>query len=184
MLRIRGDEKGGAYYCYRSNAAWKDMTSITLRPARLPDDRAAILGFINGSQAYEAAFEPNRRLDATVAEEHLESLLKQIEEHQGLHLIAEVDGRAVGWAVARVVELGLFVTADDRVCGNISELFVVEEMRGRHIGRALISACEDHFRALGLKTVMIGALAGNARALSAYQAAGYSPYLVELRKKL
>jgi GNAT superfamily N-acetyltransferase len=160
------------------------MTSIILRPVRLPDDRAAILGFIDGSQAYEAAFEPNRRLDSTVAAEHLDSLLDQIAKHQGVHLVAEHDGRAVGWAVARVVELGLFVTADDRVCGNISELFVVEEMRGRHIGRALISACEDHFRALGLKTVMIGALAGNARALSVYQGAGFAPYGVELRKYL
>lgn len=160
------------------------MPQITLRPARSPDDRAAILSFIDGSQAYEAAFEPNRRLDSAVAAEHLDSLLTQIAQHDGLHLIAEHEGRAVGWAVARIIKLDLFVKAEDRTCGYISELFVVDDMRGRHIGRALIAACEDHFRALGLKSVMIGSLAGNARALGAYRSIGFADYAVELRKKL
>lgn len=157
---------------------------MLIRSVRLPGDRAAVLSFIDASQAYESAFEPNRRLDARVADEHLASLLAQIEKHQGLNLIAEIDGHPIGWAVARVLEMDLFVKAEDRLCGYVSELFVVETYRGRRIGRALLTRCEEHFRALGLKSVMIGSLAGNARALSAYRSAGYAPYAIELRKAL
>ena len=63
-------------------------------------------------------------------------------------------------------------------------MFVDEAARGRHVGRMLLKACEDHFRALKLKTVDIGALAGNTRALNAYRAAGYSDNAVNLRKLL
>jgi hypothetical protein len=74
-----------------------------IRSVRLPGDRAAVLSFIDASQAYESAFEPNRRLYARVADEHLASLLAQIEKHQGLNLIAEIDGHPIGWAVARAL---------------------------------------------------------------------------------
>jgi hypothetical protein len=54
----------------------------------------------------------------------------------------------------------------------------------RHVGRDLLTACENHFRTLGLKTVVIGALSQNARAVNAYHAAGYADYAVNLRKVL
>lgn len=157
---------------------------ITVRDADFERDRAAILSFIDGSQVYEAAFEPNRRLDDTVAAEHFDRLLKDVSENQGRMFVAEVDGAAVGWACCSAQAHGVFVKEDERRSGYISEVYVDAAYRGRHIGRALIAACEDHFRALGLKTVFIGVLSGNTRAISAYRSAGFGDYALEMRKRL
>ena len=68
--------------------------------------------------------------------------------------------------------------------GSFAELFVEEAARGRHIGRTLLKSCEEHFRSLGLKSVHIGALSPNTRAINAYRAAGYANHAVNLRKLL
>lgn len=77
-----------------------------------------------------------------------------------------------------------FVIEEERIFGYIDELFVEEEFRGQGIGRALIAACEEAGRALRLKLIMIGVVAGNARARKTYEAAGFSPYTIDLRKYL
>ena len=155
-----------------------------IRSAELPRDRDAILTFIDGSQAYEAAFEPNRRLDGQVAAEHFERLLKDVSENRGGMFVAEASGAVVGWACCSVQEHGVFVQENERRYGYISEVYVDETHRARHIGRALIAACEDHGRKLGITSIHIGVLSGNARAISAYRSAGFTDYALELRKRL
>lgn len=160
------------------------MTSTTIRSVDPAKDRADILRFIDGSQAYEAAFEPNRRLDGTVAAEHFARLLKDVTDNQGRMYVAETDVTVIGWACCSANMHGVFVRDDERRYGYISEVYVDELHRGRHIGRALISACEDHFRSLGIRTVFIGVLSGNTRAIDAYRSAGFSDYALEMRKRL
>ena len=157
---------------------------MTIRPARLPDDEAAIFAFLDGLQDHEAAFEPNRRRDPAWAAEHWRVALSRREELNGIMLIAEEDGAAVGWAFAHDETNELFVVEADRDHGFIAELFVVPEARGKGLGRALIAACEDWARGRGHNLLLIGVLAKNARALRAYEGAGYSPYNMILRKYL
>ena len=59
-----------------------------IRDARLPQDEPAILGFINGLQDYEAAFEPDRRRDPDFAVEHWRELQHRCAEKHGVMLIA------------------------------------------------------------------------------------------------
>ena len=61
---------------------------------------------------------------------------------------------------------------------------MIDEQRGRGIGRALISACEDWARGRGLKVMMIGVLARNPRAHAIYRGAGFTDYATLLRKYL
>ncbi|HEY8696101.1 MAG TPA: GNAT family N-acetyltransferase [Rhizomicrobium sp.] len=160
------------------------MSGFTIREARLPDDKPACLSFIAGLQRYEHRFEPDRRIDAAVAADYFAVLTKRVTEQQGRIFIAEMDGAAIGWAVFVVERNAIYVVEDERTYGYVAELFVNEEVRGCGIGRALIAACEAEGRALGLKLMMIGVLAGNRRTASIYAQAGYSPYATELRKYL
>ena len=57
-------------------------------------------------------------------------------------------------------------------------------LRAAGAGRALIATCEDVARKMKLKSLMIGVLAKNARARKTYEAAGFAPYALELRKYL
>jgi ribosomal protein S18 acetylase RimI-like enzyme len=158
--------------------------SVVIRNADLARDRAKLEGFILGSNNYEAAFESDRRLDAEVGADFLPILIERVASRQGRILVAEIEGTPVGWAVCYVDPHDAYVKEEERPCGYVAELFVDEAHRGRHLGRDLLAACENHFRALGIKSVLIGALSPNTRAVNAYRAAGYADYAINLRKKI
>lgn len=156
----------------------------TIRPARLSEDKPAILGFIDGLQAFEQAFEPNRRVDATVAEAYFARLSREAATRPTAAFIAEEAKQAVGWALAYETEDDVYVVEAERRIAYIAELFVAEAARGRGAGRALIAACEEWARARGIGIVLIGVLPGNARAHATYGKAGYGTYSLQLRKRL
>jgi len=158
--------------------------SFRIRDIALPEEKAAALAFIEGSQRYEHDVEPNRRLDDAVAAEHFALLRERMATNRGRIFVAELDGRVVGWAVFFVEQHPVFVTEDQRTYGYIAELFVEEHTRSHGVGRALIGSCETEARRLGLGHIMIGVLASNTRAADVYTRAGYTPYSSELRKFL
>jgi GNAT superfamily N-acetyltransferase len=158
------------------------MTNLTIRDAQWPQDREAAKGFIDGSQRFEKAFEPNRRVDGAVAEAFIDELLGEMTKNAGIARIAQVEGRAVGWVVAWPETGAAFILEEERRSVFISELFVDEAVRGQGIGRALIAICEDWARARGIGILMIGVLARNDRAVGIYTQAGYAPYGMTLRK--
>jgi GNAT superfamily N-acetyltransferase len=160
------------------------VNAFRIREAVPARDRGAMLGFIMGSQHFEHAVEPNRRLDPPVAEEHLARLTAHLGEHGGHIFIADADGAPVGWGVVGGYTGEVFVVAEERRYAYIFELFVVEAMRGKGIGRALIAACEGWAKAEGFKTIQIGVLARNASAARLYRSAGYADHAIELRKYL
>jgi GNAT superfamily N-acetyltransferase len=155
---------------------------ITIRQARLPHDKPALIAFIDGLQRYEAEFEADRRLDPAYAEDQFAWLLKKGEK--GIFFLAEQAGRPVGWALVTEDEAPPYVIDGERRHATICELYVDESVRGTGGGRALIGACEDWARARKLSTIHIGHLAQNARAEKVYDKAGFAPYVVLRRKRL
>src|SRR3984885_1278410 len=155
-----------------------------IRDARLPRDEPAILSFITGLQDYEAAFEPDRRRDPNFAVEHWRDVQHRCAEMHGIFLVAEDDGNPVGWAFAHDIPGHLFVVAPERRHGSIAELFVVPEARGKGLGRALIEGCEAWVRGRAHQLLTLGVLARNARAIRAYEGAGFTPYTLILRRYL
>lgn len=115
-----------------------------------------------------------------MADSHVAHLLAEAARHEGIALIAEDAASAdpLGFAIAHAeTDAGTFLAEDARRVGRLTDLFVTEAARGRGIARALIKACEDHFRALGLRHMQIGVLARNTRAQRLYEAAGYRDWL-------
>jgi GNAT superfamily N-acetyltransferase len=157
---------------------------MAIREALLPQDELAILSFITGLQDHEAAFEPNRRRDADFAADHWRDAQHRCAEKHGTFLIAEDEGRALGWAFAYEAHSELFITEPERRHGFLAEIFVMPEARGKGLGRALIEGCEAWSRGRGHRLLTIGVLANNARAIRAYEGAGYAPYTATLRKYL
>ncbi|HEY2071295.1 MAG TPA: GNAT family N-acetyltransferase [Rhizomicrobium sp.] len=158
------------------------MSAFLIRDAIWPQDRAAAESFIHGSQLFEKAIEPNRRLDSQIAPEFFDVLMDEVAKNGGIVRVAESDGRAVGWVVAYPQIDNLYILESERRYFSISELFVDESVRGQGIGRALIAVCETHAKAEGFKILKIGVLAANHRAERIYEEAGYRPYGMTLRK--
>jgi GNAT superfamily N-acetyltransferase len=157
---------------------------MSVREARLPQDEPAILSFIAGLQDYEAAFEPNRRRDPNFVIDHWREAQHRCAERHGVMLVAEDDGKAVGWAFAHDEHGELFVVEPERRHGFLAEIFVMPEARGKGWGRALIEACEAWARARGHKLLTIGVLAQNQAAIRSYGGAGYVPYVTIMRRYL
>jgi ribosomal protein S18 acetylase RimI-like enzyme len=158
--------------------------TVNIRDADLARDKQALMRFLMGSNRFESQWERDRRLDAEFPEEYLSQLVERARSKQGRLFVADQAGSVIGWAMCFLDEHDTFVEREERSIGYVAEMYVEEEQRGRHIGRTLLKACEDHFRALGVKSVLISALSPNVRALNAYRAAGYSDYAVNLRKIL
>ena len=155
-----------------------------IRDGRLPQDEILFAGFIDALQAYERAFEPDRRVDPRAGADYLPVLFKRVAEHDGCIFVAELAGRPVGWAVFHCLEGPVYLEPAERRAGLVAELYLEEAARGRGLGKALLQACEAAARARGLKRLQIGVHSGNARARQAYTAAGFAPYMQELRKYL
>jgi GNAT superfamily N-acetyltransferase len=156
-----------------------------IRPARLPDDKPAILNFLMGIQLFEKPLEPDRRIDSIVAEDSYAAITERVAKKDGCFLIAEdTNGGALGWAAVHQDDNNVYVVAEERTYGHIAELYVTEDARGQGVGRALIAACEDWARQRGLKVMMLGVLPGNTHADRIYKRMGYADYVVLKRKYL
>ena len=158
--------------------------SFSIRDFDPSRDKPAALTFIMGSQLYEREVEPDRRVDPQVAEDYFPLLMEEVAKKRGRIFVAERDGVVIGWAAITVEENMLFVVEKERTYGYITELFVEEKSRGLGVGQALIEACENEARRLGLGHVMIGLLTQSKRTMDIYTQAGYQPYTSELRKYL
>ena len=158
--------------------------SVRIRDVDLSQDGPSLERFILGSNKYEAQYESDRRLDANVGADHFTVLVERVTQQQGRIFVAENAGAVIGWTACYVEQHDAFVKEEERPFGYVAELFVDETHRGLHVGRSLLKSCEDHFRALGVKSVLIGALAPNTRAVNAYRAAGFADYAIEFRKRL
>jgi GNAT superfamily N-acetyltransferase len=146
----------------------------------LPQDKPAILSFIDGIQTFENPIEGDRRTDARVAEDYFPEVLKLAA--RGASFIAEDGDTALGWALVHRDTNEVYVKEGEREIASVRELYVAASARGAGVGQALIAACEDWAKAQGIKVVMIGVLPGNERAVRIYRDAGFSPYALQLRK--
>ncbi len=99
-------------------------------------------------------------------------------------LIAEDGGKAVGWAFAYDENAELFVVEPERRHGYLAELYLMPQVRGKGLGRALIQGCEDWARGRGHRLLTGGVLAKNPSAIRAYEGAGYAPYGIIMRRYL
>ncbi len=159
--------------------------ALAIREAILPDDEPHFVRFIDGLQAFEFAFEPNRRRDAAVGAEYLAVLKDGVVAQNGkIFVLADSDGMPLGWAVAMIERDDVFVSEDKRTYGLIAELYIEEAARGQRGGSRLIAACEDHFRSLGVKLSALGVLWGNANARGLYGSLGYQPTSLRMRRQL
>lgn len=160
------------------------MNDFHIREARFPDDKPVALRFLMALQQYEKDFEPNRRIDDSVAEEYFGVLLRKAKANGRIFIADNAAGEALGWAVVLEETDDIYVVADERRHGYIAELYVAEEVRHQGIGRSLIRACENWARARGFKSITIGSLGDNRLAMTVYLASGYAPYATILRKYL
>lgn len=109
-----------------------------------------------------------------VAETYAEAVIAEALNRPGVtYLVATVLGQVAGFAklVIGSTEAGIEASRP----AEVNQLYVVEEMHGRGLGRALLSACVDQARGGGCDVVWLGVWEANPRAIAFYRRFGMNP---------
>src|SRR5262245_4266726 len=98
-------------------------------------------------------------------------------EAAGAHgdaFILEHEGRICGGVVLSQHASPIWDDAPARTC-YLSELVVARELRGQHLGAAMLTACEDIARAQACEVIRLDCVASNESLARYYQQRGYYP---------
>lgn len=140
-----------------------------IRPATIRD-RDTLLTFW---KAFELEYpEPEYMIESE------EQAWADIENHidEGVALVAEEDGRALGMALARVEE--------GRKLGHFTGLYVLPEARRRGIGRTLMAEVETRMRERGVEHLSLDVLVANEHARRLHRRLGYAEHALLMIKSL
>lgn len=156
--------------------ALNDHEAPIIRPATA-EDRPALVELTKALQAFEMPLEPNRCPPEEMAEPHLDRMSDWAERSGGGVFVAcdASTGAVLALAICGVADSDLFTRVEYRKIGQISDLVVAENSRGRGAGKLLIRACEERLAAAGVLRIEIGVLCANRAAQAAYAACGYHP---------
>ena len=94
-------------------------------------------------------------------------------------IIAEIAGRAVGFACLRLVPSLCY----DPAYAELTELFVEESYRRQGVGRALMAYAERLARESGAEELVLLTGFRNARSQAFYRALGYADWELAMRKR-
>ena len=150
----------------------------TIRHA-VPEDTPHLVRFMEGLQRVEEPMNPDRAPAKEMAASHVAFLLGEVAENGGCTFVAIPDGsdQPIGFALSSLETFGgTYIREEVRRSAWIHDLWVDEEHRGGEVVDLLFAATEEHYRAMGIKRLMIVYVDGNDRAGRAYLKRGFKPY--------
>jgi ribosomal protein S18 acetylase RimI-like enzyme len=148
-------------------------------------DSAAVVDLIRQLQAHERGLYGRMKPPGEMGPWYIEKLLEACAAHRGRLLVAEEDGRILGYAC--VLTALSSETELDEVAyryASIEDLVVACDHRRRGLGSRLLKACEDIARAEGAPWLRISVLADNATAIRAYGKFGFKDLFLQMEKGL
>ena len=113
--------------------------------------------------------------------EKLSALLK---DSESIVAVAETDGEIAGHVYGEVMRRTLSAFRHAETTIYVHQIGVREDLRGRGIGTALLGFIEERARVIGASSIGLDYWAFNARARSFFEARGFSPSQVKMRKVL
>ncbi len=108
-------------------------------------------------------------------------VLKHIRDGIGLLLVAETEGKLVGYSWNFIRKRGVLFGVDN---GNIADIYVLPKYRGKGISTKLRDAGYRWFRSKKLKYASIFLVTSNKKPHEIYKRWGYKDYALEMRRKL
>jgi ribosomal protein S18 acetylase RimI-like enzyme len=144
------------------------IPGLTIRRGTLEDAGLLYeLGARTFSEAFAADNSPEDLAVYIATSFNLAQQTVELEDPCSTFLIAEVDGRAAGYAMLHSGEPEKDVEGANAV--EIVRLYVSREWLGRGLGEQLMRACLDEARQAGHETIWLGVWERNARAQAFYR---------------
>ncbi len=150
------------------------MNLAITRPATL-DELPILLEFEQGIIDAERPFDPTLK-DGHISYYDLEAFVQADDVEV---LVAEIEGHVVGSGYIKIEE-GKVYQKHDRY-GYIGFVYVRPEHRGKGVVQQIMNGLTEWAQSQGISEVRLDVYAENASAIRAYEKAGFSKNLVEMR---
>ncbi|WP_084396779.1 GNAT family N-acetyltransferase [Henriciella aquimarina] len=147
---------------------------MKVRPATL-DDLPVLLEFEQGIIAAERPYDPLLKPDPI----SYYDIGEMIEADDAEVMVVEIGGELVASGYAKTRRSRHYTSPDWHAF--LGFMFVKEGFRGRGLNRVLLDALLGWARRHDLTEVRLTVYPGNEPAIRAYEKAGFSPYLTEMR---
>src|SRR3954451_8175299 len=148
---------------------------VHIRPTRTDDAPAYRALRLEGLRAHPEAFGADYASTAArPLERWQESMQSGAGGEQGITYVAEAAGELIGMTALVRNEL-----AKTRHAGSIFGVYTRADWRGTGVADALLEACVEHARQLGMRLVQLGVVTGNAGAIRLYLRCAFTVYGVE-----
>ncbi len=147
------------------------MNELTIRQATIADVK--IVSALGITTCYEAYFEldPSKDLaEYCVNFFSLETLKTEFEDASSTFLIAELNSKAVGYAKLR--EGKKIECLKDKNAIEVQRIYLLEKMKGRNFGKALMEKCCEIGSKKGYETLWLGVWDKNIVAQKFYEKIG------------
>jgi ribosomal protein S18 acetylase RimI-like enzyme len=145
-----------------------DIPGPTIRRGTLED--AALLSELGArtfSETFASENSPEDLAAYLATNFNVAQQTDELEDPESTFLIAEVDGRAAGYAKLHISEPEKGVAGANPI--ELVRLYVSREWLGRGVGEQLMRACIDAAREAGHETIWLGVWERNARAQAFYR---------------
>lgn len=153
------------------------MPPFTIRPATLNDLPVLLQfeqGVINAERPFDATLkrEPTRYYDLheMIAASHIRLL------------VAEHEGQLIGSGYARIEAAKPYLQHEQHA--YLGFMYVKPEYRGAGVNKAIVEALEKWSLQQGISELRLEVYAENSPAVRAYEKAGFSGLLIQMRKGL
>jgi GNAT superfamily N-acetyltransferase len=169
MLNDSNDNKGRRVEARLSAG---DIVVVAVRRATVGD--AGALAEIGARTFYETFVDscgPEDMRAFLSATYGLAQQADELDDARATFFLAEVDGRAAGYAKLFSGEAPACVTGAEPL--ELARLYVVSEEHGRGVGAALMRELLDEARRLGRRTIWLGVWEHNERAKAFYRKWGF-----------
>lgn len=147
-------------------------SEIKIRRADVKD--ACLLAALGGTTNYETYFETDEPEDLAkyIADYFNPQAMKiELEDANNSFFIAEVNGKAVGFAELRTGQPAEFVKGENTI--ELQRIYVLEKMTRHGVGKILLQKCLDEAKARGFASLWLAVFELNKRAIEFYKRQGF-----------
>lgn len=147
------------------------------------EDAVEVRGLVGALHDSMRPYDENYPPADAIIEEYFDYLAAEVAETSGTFLLAEDNGRLVGFACVFGQMPPFTPDEDPAELTFISDLYVDPAYQAQGIGTALLAQAEAYGKALGAPRIELAVHAGNP-ALALYTRAGYRQRLVIMTKRM
>jgi ribosomal protein S18 acetylase RimI-like enzyme len=151
------------------------MENIVIRPATITDLDTLLL-FEQGVISAERAFDPTLK----TGQIHYYDLAAMMQSPQTRLLIALVDDQPAGCGYARIETSKHYLRHPQHA--YLGFMYVLPEYRGKGINKLIISALKSWSAGKGVVEMRLEVYVNNVRAIAAYEKAGFTRHMIEMRQ--